>query len=71
MSDRIKGFVVTLERDLRDDDAEGIKDAISMIKGVANVEDSKVSSDDHINRMQIRTELWNRVFKIFYPDEFA
>ncbi len=37
MTDRIKGYLVTLEGDFRDDDAEHIQSAIQMIKGVYKV----------------------------------
>lgn len=37
MSDRIKGLTVILEPNIRDDDAEPIINAISMLKGVARV----------------------------------
>jgi hypothetical protein len=67
MSDRIKGFVVTLEKDIRDDDADEVKRAIAMIKGVASVDSSVANADDHINRMQIRTEIANNIFSALYP----
>lgn len=53
MTDRIKGYTVVLRKDLRENDAEAIQKAISMIKGVAKVEPSVVESDDHINRMKM------------------
>lgn len=34
MTDRLKGFIVTLTTDIREDDAESIVQAIKMIKGV-------------------------------------
>lgn len=38
MTDRYKGFVVALESDLRDDDAEGIMTALRHVRGVAGVQ---------------------------------
>lgn len=38
MTDRYSGFAVVLERDIREDDAQAIIDAIKMIRGVAAVE---------------------------------
>ena len=38
MTDRYPGFLVTLDRDVREDDAEAFLTAIRMIKGVVNVE---------------------------------
>jgi len=37
MTDRHSGYVVTLSRDIREDDAEQIINAIGMIKGVLSV----------------------------------
>lgn len=37
MTDRYSGFVVTLEDDIRSDDAEAVTKAISMVKGVLTV----------------------------------
>ena len=38
MTDRLNGFVVTLNRPIRDDDAEAIRQAILIIKGVLSVD---------------------------------
>ena len=37
MTDREVGYIVTLETSIREDDAEDIKTAISMIKGVLSI----------------------------------
>jgi hypothetical protein len=37
MTDRYKGFLITLEKEIRSDDAESIINAIRMIKGVYQV----------------------------------
>lgn len=37
MTDRHAGYVVTLDRDIREDDAEAVLNAIRMVKGVASV----------------------------------
>lgn len=38
MTDRHAGYLVTLSKDIREDDAEGILRAITMIRGVLAVE---------------------------------
>ena len=64
MTDRVKGFVVTLEYDLRVDDAQGIHDAIRRIRGVGRVQKNLSKGiDDIINRNQIRIELEERLWK--------
>lgn len=61
MTDRIKGFVVTLESDVRIDDVKAIMTSISMIKGVINVEPSIAGVDDQINQARIKHELSQKI----------
>jgi len=63
MTDRIKGFTITLERDIRVDDVEFIQQAISMIRGVAHVEPSVSTHEDHMNRERIKFELRDKFYK--------
>jgi hypothetical protein len=63
MTDRVKGFTVTLDQDYRDDDVEGILNAVRMIHGVAHVEPSIVTSEDHMNRQVIKYELQKKLYK--------
>lgn len=69
MTDKIKGFTVTLERDFNEDDVKVIMQAIQMIKGIAKVEPSLVKSDDVFNRNRIRYELRDKFYK-FIKEEF-
>ena len=64
MTDRVKGFTVTLEKDFRIDDVEIIQNAILMIKGVANVTPSISDIDDSINQDRIRMELRKKLFEV-------
>lgn len=57
MTDRIKGFVVTLDSDMRIDDIDQILNAIKMIKGICSVEPSVSNFDDTMNRERIKSEL--------------
>ena len=63
MTDRVKGFTVTLEKDIRIDDVEVIMQAIRMIRGIADVEPSISTSEDYMNRQMVKHELrekfWN------------
>ena len=58
MTDRWNGFIVTLDRDIREDDAQPILDALRMVKGVQTVQPS-VSSPGAaaIAEMQIRAKI--------------
>jgi hypothetical protein len=70
MTDRIKGFTVTLENDIRIDDVEEIMRAIRMIRGIANIEPSVSTSDDQMNRQRIKYELRSKFYK-FMADELS
>jgi hypothetical protein len=69
MTDRIKGFTVTLDRDIRDDDFQRILEAVEMIKGVAHVEPSITTSEDHMNRQRIKSELLTKMFRILHEEK--
>ena len=68
MTERVKGFIVTLEKDIRIDDVQVIIQAISMIRGVADVEPSISNSDDYMNRQMVKNELREKFLK-FYSEE--
>ena len=69
MTDRIKGFTVTLERDMREDDVEQLMAAMRYMKGVAHVEPSISSVDDHINQQRIKREMKSKFYK-FIDENF-
>jgi hypothetical protein len=64
MSDRIKGLIVHLDKDYREDDYEAVMNAIRMLKGVTDVEPVMVDIDDHLNRQRIKRELEEKLFKV-------
>lgn len=70
MTDRVKGFTVTLEKDIRIDDVEVIMQAIRMIRGIADVEPIISTSEDHMNRQRIKYELREKFYK-FMTDELS
>lgn len=66
MTDRVKGFTVTLDKDMREDDFESLLNAVRMIKGVAHVEPTLVTAEDHMNRQVIKSELLTKMFKLLH-----
>lgn len=62
MTDRVKGFTVTLEKDIRTDDVEVILNAVRMIKGIAHVEPSLSTHEDHINQERLKWELRDKFY---------
>ena len=63
MTDRIKGLVITLDGDYRDDDVDVIVNAIMMIKGVASVSKSVANPQDYMNRARIIYKVRDEIFK--------
>jgi hypothetical protein len=68
MTDRLKGLVVTLEHDIREDDAESIMQAIRHLRGVEAVEPRKVDIDDQMNRTRIKHEIRRKLFSVLDED---
>lgn len=69
MTDRLKGFVVTLKDDIREDDAEEILTALSMVKGVIDVRPLVHTHDDHMARMRLELEFRQKLYD-FIEKEF-
>ncbi len=69
MTSRVKGFIVTLAVDVREDDAEAIVTALGMVRGVVNVTSVGVDVDDHMNRQRIRIELERRLYEVLRADK--
>jgi hypothetical protein len=64
MTDRVKGYVVTLDGTYREDDAEAILNAIRMVKGVRRVEPVPSRGvDDAIVRSRVLLEIREAVCK--------
>lgn len=64
MADRVKGFTVTLEKDIRIDDVEEILNAVRCIKGVLHVEPSLSTHEDFMAQVRIKTELRHKLYEI-------
>lgn len=64
MTDRHAGYVVTLEQDIREDDAADILTAIGMIRGVVSCEPVRGGSNQHIAEERVRRELEGKLWKL-------
>jgi hypothetical protein len=64
MSKKIKGFTVTLEMDLAEDDirVKVIMNAIKAFRGVAHVKAAVTTSEDHFARERLRWEIKNKLY---------
>lgn len=65
MTQRIKGFVVTLDADYRDDDIEKLAEAVRCLRGVVSVTMTARDPGDEMNRRRIENELREKLFKVF------
>lgn len=63
MTDRYNAFLVVLEQDLREDDAEATLTALKQIKGVLSVEPHVASFEDHIAEARVRAELVEKLWQ--------
>lgn len=68
MTTRLKGFTVALEQDIREDDAEHIKNAIESLRFVQAVKPIEASSNDWINRSRIKDEILKKLYEVLNDD---
>ena len=64
MTDRFAGFFVTLERDVRSDDAEATLAAIRQVKGVLSVEPLVSTPELHVAHGRARYAIMERLSTI-------
>lgn len=64
MTARVKGFTVTLERDVREDDFQRILEAVEMIVGVEHVEPSIATSEDFMVRQRLKHDITRNILKV-------
>lgn len=70
MTDRYAGFLVTLEYDIREDDAGEILTALRMVRGVLSVEPAPVSPMElHIAEQRVRRELGQQLIAVLRKGE--
>jgi hypothetical protein len=69
MSNKVKGFTVILQHELSEQNAEHIKKAIELIKGVQLVTNQIVDDKDYLYKQKanadVRFKLWNFIEKEF------
>lgn len=64
MTNRYNAVVVSFERDIRDDDAESIINAIRMIKGVVNVDPNVSDINMHVAETRAKIEIINKLYDL-------
>ncbi len=70
MTDRIKGFWVALDQNMREDDAEPIISAVKQIRHVIAVSPrvSEMATDSWIAEERVRREWGEKLLAIVFPD---
>ncbi len=64
MTDRYNALIVVLDRDIRDDDAKAIIDAIKMIKHVQSVKGNVSDITDHVAKETAKRELIDKIWEV-------
>jgi hypothetical protein len=67
MTDRLNGVWVAFEKDIRDDDAESLIEAIKHLRGVLAVEAKVSDSTDWIAQQRARDEWRKKLVDILWP----
>lgn len=71
MTDRFNSFIVVLEQNIRDDDAEPIINAIKQIRGVLQVTGNISDVDSIVAYERARNELGRKLWAVIYPTKEA
>lgn len=64
MSDHINAFIVVLDHDIRDENAELLINAIKQLRGVLEVQPHVADSTDVIATMRVKSELMKKWYDI-------
>ena len=67
MTDRYHTLTVVLDKDMRDDDAEGLIQAIGWMRGVLKCTGKVADLDSHMAEERARRELGQNLWEILYP----
>lgn len=67
MTDRLKGVFVTFDRDIREDDAEHILNAIRMVKHVVDVQPLVSDHVDEMARSRVDQEWREKLWELMEP----
>ena len=64
MTARINSFTVILEKDMREDDAEALKSALSMMKGVISVQENVSDILGAVSKARAREDIINKLIEV-------
>jgi len=67
MTNRFNSLTVVLDKDIRDDDAEYILNAMEMIKGVLSVKPKVSNIEDHVAYERAVRDLRQKIDEVLQP----
>ena len=67
MTDRYNALTIVLEKDVRDDDAEALLNAIRQLRGVLSVTGNVADLDSHMAQERARRELGENLWRVLHP----
>jgi len=71
MTDRFNGLKVFLEKNMRDDDAESLIQAIRQMRGVLSVKGNVADCfEDGLAEGRVRREIGKKIFEILNPERY-
>jgi len=71
VTDRVNGFTVVLEQDMREDDVAQIMAAVLQLRGVLTITSQVVTSDTLVAYARARRELGEKLLAVVYPERVA
>jgi hypothetical protein len=72
MTERFNTLTVVLEKNIREDEADGLLNAIRMIRGVLSVEGNVADSESFMAESRARHDIGRKVMAVLYPrDDFS
>lgn len=64
MTDRYNALTVVLDRDIREDDAEMLINAIRMLRGVLTVDPHVADIGDHVAAARVKRDLTEKLYTV-------
>jgi hypothetical protein len=69
MTDRFHSLTIVLEKNIREDDAEGLIQAIRHMRGVLSVTGVVANLDSHMAEDRAKHNLGQQILEIIYPKD--
>jgi len=67
MSDRIRGFVVTLTEDITQEQADRIESALRLLPKVASVAKAESDYASQMAEERVRQDIWLQLLRLAFP----